>query len=301
MLRFSVADALRKVLLCGRDHAPNRAERNFNFRGIKSMDSCRLRKTVVIKLGGSVLVDVKAYRQAARFIVRRLHRCSEERFLVVVSAQNGLTNELEKLAREITGYPNPRTLDLLWSTGELRSVALLTLHLEEMGVRVVGLNIHEMGLHLNVAGKARPTVRAVSQQIEQALKEHSVVVVPGFFGTTEGGMIASLGRGGSDLSAVLLADELKATECELVKDVCGYFAADPNVDRQADHIPELSYEEALRMAESGCDLVQREAIEAARARCLRLVVRSFDDAAPCSLVYSVESQSQRNGEQTIAL
>src|SRR6266851_7835736 len=127
------------------------------------MDECRLGRVLVIKLGGSVLVDDEAYRQAARSLVSRLHERSEERFLTVVSAQNGLTDELEKLARGITRYPNPRTVDLLWATGEMRSVALLTLHLEELGVRVVGLNIHEMGLHLNEAGKAGPIVQVVSQ------------------------------------------------------------------------------------------------------------------------------------------
>jgi aspartate kinase len=249
-----------------------------------------LRKTVVIKLGGSVLVDGKAYGQAARSIACRLHKRSETRFLVVVSAQNGVTDELEILAREITAYPNLRTLDLLWSTGEMRSVALLTLHLEEMGIHVVGFNIHELGLQLNESEKARPTVQVASQQIERALQQHSVVVVPGFFGTKDGGVIASLGRGGSDLSAVLLANEFAASECELVKDVRGYFAADPNVHPEAEHLPWLSYEHALALTESGCELVQREAIEAARARSLRVVVRSLDDTAPFSVVSPAESQ-----------
>src|SRR5260370_41810329 len=97
------------------------------------MDGCRLGRVVVIKLGGSVLLDDDAYREAARFLVSRLHGCSEERFVVVVSARKGLTDELESLARGITGHPNPRTLDLLWSTGEMHSVALLPLHLGELG------------------------------------------------------------------------------------------------------------------------------------------------------------------------
>jgi aspartate kinase len=241
---------------------------------------------MVLKLGASVLNDDESYHRAAQFIVRRLHRCANERFLIVVSAQNGLTDELEKLAREITSFPTPRALDLLWSTGEMRSVALLTLHLEELGARVVGLNIDETGVRLKEAGQARPTVQVASQQIERALEEHSVVVVPGFFGTKEGEVIASLGRGGSDLSAVLRPDELDATECELVKNVTGYFATDPNVDPRAEQIPHLCYEEALRMADTGCELVQRQAIDAARAARLRLVVRGMDEAAAASIVSS---------------
>src|SRR5579863_9668374 len=147
------------------------------------MHGCRLRQIVVLKLGGSVLKDNESYHRAARFIVRRLHRCANERFLIVVSAQNGLTDELEKLAREITRYPTPRALDLLWSTGEMRSVALLTLHLEELGVRAVGLNVHETGLRCSGPGRAEERVQSLSSQLRRAFDEHSIVVVPGFFGT----------------------------------------------------------------------------------------------------------------------
>src|SRR6266849_7782115 len=126
------------------------------------MDGCRLGRVVVSKLGGSVLVDDEAYRQAARFLVSRLHESSEERFLTVVSAQNGVTDKLEKLARGITRYPNPRTVDLLWATGEMRSVALLTLHLEELGVTAVGLNGHETGLRFNGSGLADARIESQS-------------------------------------------------------------------------------------------------------------------------------------------
>lgn len=132
------------------------------------MDSCSFRKTVVIKLGGSVLVGANSYGQASRFIVRRLHRCAEERFLVVVSAQNGLTDELERLARGIAVCPNTRSLDLLWSTGEMRSVARLTLHLEEMGVRAVGLNAHETGLRFNASGQADAGIESLPGELRRA-------------------------------------------------------------------------------------------------------------------------------------
>jgi aspartate kinase len=168
----------------------------------------------------------------------------------------------------------------------MRSVALLTLHLEELGVRVVGLNIHEMGLHLNEVGKARPIIEVVSHQIKRALEGHSVVVVPGFFGTKEGGIIASLGRGGSDLSAVLLADEFDAGRCELIQDVEGYFTDDPDSNPGANYLPWISYETAEEMAERGCELVQRVALEAARQRGLQIVVRKLDGAVPGTVVSS---------------
>jgi aspartate kinase len=257
------------------------------------MDGCRTRRIVVIKLGGSVLVDDDSYRQAARFLVRRLHKCSAERFVVVVSARKGLTDELERLARRITNFPNPRTLDLLWSTGELRSVALLTFHLEELGVAAVGLNVHEMGLRFNGAGQAAARVDSLSSELQRAFAGHSLVVVPGFFGTNEGGAITSLGRGGSDLSAVLLADEFEAAQCELIKDVPGYFTQDPNASSSAVYLPHISYETAMEMAENGCELVQCVAIEAARERGLQLVVRSLDDTRAGTVV-STHTNQQRS-------
>jgi aspartate kinase len=247
------------------------------------MDSCSFRKTVVIKLGGSVLVDANSYGQASRFIARRLHQCAE-RFVVVVSAQEGLTDELAELARGITKHPNPRTLDLLWSTGEMRSVALLTLHLEGLGVAAVGLNAHEAGLRFRGSGHGDARIESLSGELRRAFHDYSVVVVPGFFGTLTSGTLVSLGRGGSDLSAVLLAQELEAEQCDLIKDVCGYFTEDPNVIGRAEHLARLSYEQALEMADAGCELVQPRAIEAARAAGLRLVVRSLDDAARASIV-----------------
>lgn len=237
-------------------------------------------RVVVIKLGGSVLVNNRSYQDGARFLVRRLQARNEERLVVVVSARKGITDELERHARDTTPSPNPRTLDLLWSTGELHSVAFLTLHLEELGVSAVGLNIHETGLRLN----GNDEVAFLRHEIEEVFDGHSIVVVPGFFGTHNGGAIRSLGRGGSDLSAVLLAKGLDATRCELIKDVNGYFDEDPHFHTDAVHLPELSYERALRMAASGCDLIQPRALDAARGAGLRLVVRTMDDGAPASVV-----------------
>jgi aspartate kinase len=237
-----------------------------------------------MKLGGSVLTDDDSYRNAARFLVRRLHKCSRERFVVVVSARKGATDELERLARGITNYPSRRTLDLLWATGELRSVALLTLHLEELGVAAVGFNIHETGLRFDGPATGDLSVTAISTELRKALQETSIVVVPGFFATLLNGTVVSLGRGGSDLTAVLLAEELEAEQCELIKDVPGYFTNDPNTDSEASHLPFLSYAQAVQIANTGCELVHRQAIECAKAAGLRLVVRSLDEAAPRTVI-----------------
>lgn len=259
-----------------------------------------LRNVVVIKLGGSVLIDEGSYRAAARYLVRRLNRCSSDRFVVVVSAQKGLTNELERLARGITGYPNRRTLDLLWATGELRSVALLTLHLEELGVAAVGLNVQETGLRFNGTDGGEARIESLSGEVQRAFDDHSVVVVPGFFGTLPSGMIVSLGRGGSDLSAVLLAREFEAKRCELIKDVPGYFAEDPEVTPRAEHLPRVSYDTALAMAERGCELVQRGALEAAQESGLELVVRGLEDAVLGTLVSGGHARRKPRAETCLA-
>jgi aspartate kinase len=248
------------------------------------MGKCENSCIVVIKLGGSVLSDEDSYRQAARFLVRRLHKCSRERFVVVVSAQNGHTDELERVAREIAQRPSQRTLDLLWSTGELRSVALLVLHLEELGVAAVGLNTHEAGLRWNGSGSIDDEIEALSLEVYRAFDDYSVAVVPGFLATLTSGAIVSLGRGGSDLSAVLLADALEAECCELIKDVDGYFSEDPHLSGRAAHLPQLSYETALKMADDGCELIQRRALEAARKAGLRLIVRSLNEDGRASIV-----------------
>jgi len=123
-----------------------------------------------------------------------------------------------------------------------------------------------------------------ANQLKEALSQCSVVVVPGFLATNIDGSIASLGLGRSDLTAVLLAMRLDAERCELVKDVPGYFGSDPNENKTARHIPSLSYKRALAMADAGCELVQRRAIEVARESNVPLLIRSISDLARTSLI-----------------
>lgn len=234
---------------------------------------------VVVKIGGSLLTGPDAYRRVAEFIHDRIRRTPEERLLVVVSAENGVTDSLLRIAETIDPRPDPAALDLLWSTGELRSVAVVGLWLKALGVAAVGLNVHQTGV---TADDGRTGLRL--RRVRAALARHQAVVVPGFLATRAGGGIVSLGRGGSDLTAVLLAGGLGARRCELVKDVPGYFTSDPNRDAGARHLPSLGFDEALAMADAGCDLVQRKAIEAAAASGLPLVIRSLDRGAPKSIL-----------------
>jgi aspartate kinase len=185
---------------------------------------------------------------------------------------------------------NNDALDLLWSTGELRSVALLALHLQRLGIAAVPFNVHQTGLaaERGIGTTVRPL------RLLAALAVSRIVIVPGFLGVSAGGTITSLGRGGSDLTAVLLASAVRADRCELVKDVPGYFTADPHRAPDAQPIRALTLEDALAMADTGCDLVQRAALVAAGHAGLPLVIRSMDAAAPVTHVHASISRKDRS-------
>ena len=239
---------------------------------------------IVLKIGGSVLTGPKAYARTAKWLQQS---CDGPLgfgapVMVVVSAENGVTDRLLADAQAICPSPDTRALDLLWSTGELRSAALLALHLQARGVPARALNVHEAGLR---AGDA--SLGARTEGLTRALESHAVVIVPGFLATEAGGAIVSLGRGGSDLSAVTLAAAVGADRCELIKDVAGYFTADPATSADAAHIPFIDFEAALAMAAAGCDLVQAAALEAARALGVRLVIRTTDAAGRRTIVERV--------------
>lgn len=242
----------------------------------------------VIKLDGSILTSPKAYRPAAMFIRSTLRVAPHERLVVVVSAQEGSTDKLERGARGIVREPARAALDLLWSTGEIRSVALLTMHLQALGVSAAPLNIHEAGLTIPETGRDAERIQLHAGRLCGVLARYSVAVVPGFLATDSTRAIVSLGRGGSDLTAVLLAEGLCACRCELIKDVPGYFTADPHRDPTARHIPQLSFAQALEFAAAGCDLVQRKAIETASRSGLPLVIRSLRNKTQVSRVSNHE-------------
>ena len=244
-------------------------------------------RIVVLKVGGSVLTGSKAFRRVTRFLKRRLELAPNEKLVVVVSAEKLATDTLERRARWIVCEPPVRALDLLWSTGELQSVALLALYLQAADVRSVGLNVHETGLQFLAGDRTcSGCPQLTGGQLMTALAAHSVVVVPGFLATRWDGAIVSLGRGGSDLSAVLLAIGLGAVRCELVKDVPGYFDEDPRRDPGAVQLPQISFERALEMARGGCELVQMRALVAAGEVNLPLVIRSMDERAPITVIAS---------------
>ena len=246
-----------------------------------------LQPIVVVKVGGSVLTGAAAYRRVAAAFARQLAERPAERIVVVVSAEQGVTDALLATACDIVGEPDPRALDLLWSTGETRSAALLGLSLHAVGVSAAAANVHQAGLV--DAGRGRAGVRGL--RLRALLARHDVAVVPGFLARGAGDAIVTLGRGGSDLTAVLLAAGLDAVRCELVKDVDGYYTADPRVDRAAAHLPHVTYDTAIAMAAAGCELVQAQALEAARDAGLTLIVRALDGRRATTVSTTQSSRS----------
>ena len=232
------------------------------------------RAVSVVKIGGSVLSGRQSFRRAAAWLGARLCERPSERIVVVVSAEHGVTDTLLATAREIVETPDPATLDLLWSTGETRSAALLALTLQSLGISASAANVHQAGIE-PVLRSGPGATRVRSLRLLDLLTRHDIVVVPGFLARGEGDAIVSLGRGGSDLTAVLLAAAVGARRCELLKDVPGYFTADPKRDPAARPLGVLSYERALSMADEGCELIQRRALEAAQSHRLPLVVASI--------------------------
>jgi len=229
----------------------------------------------VLKLGGSVLSGADPYRRAAAFLRDEVAR-TRGRIVAVVSAEYGHTDLLWTEAQSVSDVVDDDARDLLWSTGELRSVALLTLALRAIGLVAVGLNVHQTGLRVENGGSAGVDGLVLNPlPLRAALGRHDVVVVPGFLATCRQ-QVVTLGRGGSDWSAVALAAALHASRCELIKDVPGYFTADPQTRPDAELIDALDYTTALEMADAGCPLVQRQAIDHARRANLPLIVRSFD-------------------------
>jgi len=248
-------------------------------------------RPVVIKIGGSVLTGKRAFAKAARWLLQT-HGASgplglSAPLIVVVSAEQGLTDRLWREALAITPSPDARARDLLWSTGELRSAAMLALHLQAQGVAARALSVHETGIRAGARG-----LRVRTRCITRALEAHAVVVVPGFLGVSEAGEVVSLGRGGSDLSAVALASAVSARACELVKDVPGYFETDPNVDAAARHVPALTFDAAIARAAAGCPLVQADALSLARDADLRVVIRAASGDPRITVVHNHADQIQ---------
>lgn len=226
---------------------------------------------VVQKFGGTSVADADCIKRVARRVVSR--KRSGDDVVVVVSARGDTTDELLKLAYEITDRPNERELDVLLSTGEQISIALLAMAIHAEGEDAVSFTGPQIRIVTDSAfGKAR--IRSIdTTRILEALKDGNIVIVAGFQGMDPAGNITTLGRGGSDTTAVALAAVL-GCPCEIYTDVDGVYTADPRVVPDARKIRRLSYDEMLEMASLGAKVLQHRAVEFAKKYSVPLQVRS---------------------------
>lgn len=227
---------------------------------------------IVQKYGGSSVADAERVLNVAKRIMRT--RMEGNDVVVVLSAQGKTTDGLIAKAKEISHKPSRREMDMLLSTGEQQSVALMAMAISAIGGRAVSLNASQVGIETtNTYSNAR--IRTINtERIENELDEGSIVLVTGFQGVNALGDTTTLGRGGSDTSAVALAAALGADICEIYTDVEGVYTADPRVVPDAVKLDEISYDEMLELASLGAKVLHHRSVEVAKKYNVKLVVRS---------------------------
>jgi aspartate kinase len=229
---------------------------------------------IVQKFGGTSVKSVARIRNVAGLVKRAAEQAP---VVVVVSAMGDTTDYLVKLAGQAAVAPHGRELDALLATGEQISTALLAMTLTDLGARAVSLTGSQLGITTESIHTAARIVDIRTERINRYLEEGFIVVAAGFQGMNEKGDITTLGRGGSDTTAVALAAALGASVCDIYTDVSGVYTADPNLVPTAKLLKEISYEEMLEMARVGAQVLHPRAVELARKHHLRVRVRNTFD------------------------
>lgn len=217
--------------------------------------------TVVQKYGGSSVADTEKIKRVAMKIKDRTVK--GDKVVVVVSAMGKTTDNLIKLAGEVSSVPDPREMDMLLTTGEQISVALLSMSLKQAGVHAISINAFQAGIMTTSDFNCARIKNFDIQKIKKLLLNYDVVVVTGFQGITDNGDLTTLGRGGSDTSAVALAAALEFN-CEIYSDVKGIYTVDPKLHPAAKKLKSISYDEILEMANSGAKVLHDRSVEIAK-------------------------------------
>ncbi|MCS6317798.1 MAG: aspartate kinase [Nitrospira sp.] len=214
---------------------------------------------IVHKYGGTSVGTVERIHRVAE----RVERAQKDghQIVVVLSAMSGETDRLLKLAHDVTGAPDERELDMLLSTGERVTIALLAMELRGRGVNARSFTGRQVGIHTDSAHTKARISRVTAERIKEALSAGVIPVVAGFQGINASSDVTTLGRGGSDLTAVALAAALKADRCIIYTDVDGVYTADPNIVPAARRLEKISYEEMLEMASLGAKVLQSRSVE----------------------------------------
>lgn len=253
---------------------------------------------LVQKYGGTSLADAERIRAVAGRILRAREAGND--LVVVVSAMGSTTDQLIELARSVCDDPDKRELDLLLSTGETVSTALVTMALKAAGCPVVSLAGGQLGIKTDRVYSRARIMDVRPDRLRAELAQGRCVIVPGFQGMTEEGDITTIGRGGSDTTAVALACALEARRCEINTDVEGVYTADPKVVRSARLLRWISYEEMLELAQMGARVVHPRAVELAELYSLPVEVRSSFHEGPGTLIGRGEDMEVRKHVRAIA-
>jgi aspartate kinase len=246
-----------------------------------------LKKIIVQKFGGTSVADIDKIKNVAKTVIREKNNGND--IVVVVSAMGHTTDHLVKMAKDINPSPSAREMDMLLSTGECVSIALLTMAIQAQGYKAVSFNASQIGIITeNVHSKAR-IVDISTEKLKKNLDEGNIIVVAGFQGVTEDGEITTLGRGGSDTSAVALAAALNAERCDIYTDVEGVYTTDPRVVPKASKLETISYEEMLELAHAGANVLHPRSVETAKQYSVPVRVRSsFNLDSMGTLIVGVE-------------
>ena len=240
---------------------------------------------IVQKFGGSSVRDAQRIRNVAGIIAETYLEGND--VLVVLSAQGDTTDDLIAKAEEINSHPSKREMDMLLSTGEQISVALCAMALESMGLPCVSLTAWQVGIQTTaVHGDAR-IKRIDSERVQAELDQHRIVLITGFQGMDRAGDVPTLGRGGSDTSAVALAAAFRAKLCQIYTDVDGVYTADPRIVPNARHLDEITYDEMLELASQGAGVLHNRSVELAKKFRVDLEVLSSLERKPGTKVKEV--------------
>ena len=245
-------------------------------------------ETVVMKFGGSSVADADRIKAAAKRIVAK--REKGDRVVAVLSARGDTTDELLNMAAEVSGTPDPREMDMLLSTGERISCALCAMAISDLGHDAISLTGSQAGIVTDTSHTRARILDVRADRIEEALDAGQIVLVAGFQGVSTNKDVTTLGRGGSDTTAVAVAAALGASVCEIYTDVAGVFSADPRIVPDAKKLVTVSFEEMLEMASSGAKVLQLRSVEYARTHGVRIHCRSsFDEGAGTIVVTEEET------------
>ena len=227
---------------------------------------------IVQKFGGTSVADVDHIRNVARIITDTYAKGNA--VIAVVSAQGDTTDELIQKAAEITEKPSSREMDVLLSTGEQISMSLLAMAIEELGYPVISLTGWQAGFLTESNHRNARIKRIDTERLQNELDKKNIVIVAGFQGMNRYDDITTLGRGGSDTSAVAIAAALKADKCEIYTDVDGIYTTDPRIVPDAHKLEEITYDEMLELATCGANVLHNRSVEMAKKYSVRLEVRS---------------------------